>query len=63
MEYIGAIYLNADSVQFKLPDTVVTDTGTGGAIVGDKVMDGNIPGCAGHSGYVVVEVRAKYEPK
>jgi uncharacterized repeat protein (TIGR01451 family) len=64
MEYVkgSAIYVN-NSGTFKLSDSVATASGNNGTLIGDTTMNGVIPGCAEHAGFVIIRVTPKYEPK
>jgi uncharacterized repeat protein (TIGR01451 family) len=65
MEYVkgSARYMHVSGAKFTLPDSVATASGNNGTLIGDTSMDGRIPGCDEHIGYVVVRVTPKYEPK
>jgi uncharacterized repeat protein (TIGR01451 family) len=56
----SALYIN-NAGTFKLPDTIATTNGNNGTLIGDTKMDGNIPGCAEHAGFVILRVRPIYE--
>jgi hypothetical protein len=56
----SAVYVNNYGT-FNLPDEVFTASGDNGTLIGDSVMDGNIPGCGDHAGTIVVKLRPDYE--
>ena len=64
MEYVAgsAIYMVTHSGgTFKLSDSIVTATGNNGVLLGYTSLNGQIPGCAEYSGYVVIRVKPKYQ--
>jgi hypothetical protein len=56
----SAVYKN-NSGTFVLSDDIVPVNGTGGVLIGDTSMDGNIPGCTEHAGFVIIRVKPVYE--
>jgi uncharacterized repeat protein (TIGR01451 family) len=64
MQYVpgSAVYINK-SGKFTISDNVASEnTSTGGALLGDTSMNGQIPGCAEHQGFLIIKVKPVFEP-